>query len=217
MPQLDRSDKWFARISLPHQILKEKVRQLDWIDVKRLIVVTHVGEKTEVQHCHFCVELKTGNTLQKQSLLARINRVYGVKGNGQVSAKSWDGNSDACSYLFHDPVAEIIYNRGYTDDEIEQFKKRNELVQKVVEENKKRASGRCVTRALAAITAGELDRDCYAIAKYIFRLIRDGEMYECGDFMVKRYVEEIISKSLDGEDWHRYAESRARKLYGEYT
>ena len=44
MPQLDRSDKWFARISLPHQILKEKVRQLDWIDVKRLIVVTHVGE-----------------------------------------------------------------------------------------------------------------------------------------------------------------------------
>ena len=66
-------------------------------------------------------------------------------------------------------------------------------------------------RALAAITAGELDEDCYAIAKYIFRLIRDGEMYECGDFMVKRYVEEIISKSLDGEDWHRYAESRARK------
>lgn len=196
-------------------LLKEKVSQLLWVDCMRLLVVTHVGDKTEKEHCHFVVELSSN--LQKQSLLARIKVVYGVSGNEQLSAKPWDGNSDACSYLFHDSVAEIICNKGFSNDEIAQFRSRNEFVQKVVEENKKRASGRCVDRALAAIAAGELTRDEKLIAVWLFRLIRNGEMYEPGDFLIKRYVEEIMSKSVEGQEWERYASNRAEKLFPEWT
>lgn len=63
MPQVDRSDKWFVRITLPHLILKEKVAQLLWVDVVKLLVVTHVGDKTEKEHCHFVVEMSSN--LQK--------------------------------------------------------------------------------------------------------------------------------------------------------
>lgn len=215
MPQVDRSDKWFVRITLPHLILKEKVAQLLWVDVVKLLVVTHVGDKTEKEHCHFVVEMSSN--LQKQSLLHRVKKIYGVTGNEQLSAKPWDGNTDACSYLFHDPVAEIIHNKGYTDEDITAYRLRNESVQKIVAENKKRASGRCVDRALKAIADGELTRDSVKIAMYLFKLIRDGEMYEPGDFLIKRYVEEIMSKSVSGVEWEKYAVSRAEKLFPEWT
>lgn len=215
MPQVDRSDKWFVRITLPHLILKEKVAQLLWVDVVKLLVVTHVGDKTEKEHCHFVVEMSSN--LQKQSLLHRVKKIYGVTGNEQLSAKPWDGNTDACSYLFHDPVAEIIHNKGYTDEDITAYRIRNESVQKIVAENKKRASGRCVDRALKAIADGELTRDSVKIAMYLFKLIRDGEMYEPGDFLIKRYVEEIMSKSVSGVEWEKYAVSRAEKLFPEWT
>lgn len=215
MPQVDRSDKWFVRITLPHLILKEKVAQLLWVDVVKLLVVTHVGDKTEKEHCHFVVEMSSN--LQKQSLLHRVKKIYGVTGNEQLSAKPWDGNTDACSYLFHDPVAEIIHNKGYTDEDVAAYRLRNESVQKIVAENKKRASGRCVDRALKAIADGELTRDSVKIAMYLFKLIRDGEMYEPGDFLIKRYVEEIMSKSVSGVEWEKYAVSRAEKLFPEWT
>lgn len=150
-------------------------------------------------------------------MLHRVKKIYGVTGNEQLSAKPWDGNTDACSYLFHDPVAEIIHNKGYTDEDITAYRIRNESVQKIVAENKKRASGRCVDRALKAIADGELTRDSVKIAMYLFKLIRDGEMYEPGDFLIKRYVEEIMSKSVSGVEWEKYAVSRAEKLFPEWT
>lgn len=215
MPQLERSTKWFVRITLPHLILREKITQLLWVDVVRILALTHVGEKTEKEHMHFVVELSS--SLQKQSVLARVKALYGVSGNEQLSAKSWDGNSDACSYLFHDPDAQVILNKGFTDPELDQFRARNADVRKIVEENKKRASGRCVERVLAAIAAGEVTREPKAIVIQILKYIRNGEMYEPGDFMIKRYVEEILSKSVDGEAWSRYAADRAEKLFPDWT
>jgi len=216
MPQQGLQSKWFVRITLPHILIKEKMSMVcAWVDLQKILWVTHVGDKTEKEHCHFVLELSS--ELQKQSLLARIKKIYGVSGNEQLSAKPWDGNSDACSYLFHDPNAEIITNKGYSPEQITEFRTRNEFVQKIVEENRKRASGRCVDRALRAIEAGEITRDSVKIAIYILKLIRDGEMYEPGDFMIKRYIEEIMSKSVSGADWERYAVSRAEKLFPEWT
>lgn len=215
MPQVEKSNKWFVRLTLPHQLIKEKISQLVWVDVVRILVVSHVGEKTEKEHCHMCIDMSS--TLQKQSLLARLKTLYGVRGNEQVSAKSWDGNADACSYLFHDPVAEVILNKGFTDPELEQFRARNADVQKIVAENKKRASFRCVDRVLERIRAGEITRDYKPVAMAVLKLIRDGEIYEPGDFMIKRYVEEIMSKSAEGVDWENYASARAEKLFPEWT
>ena len=216
MPQLEKSNRWFVRITLPHVLLKEKVAQLAWVDVVRILVVTHVGEKTEKEHCHFCVELSS--SLQKQSILARVKSIYGVSGNEQLSAKSWDGNSDACSYLFSDSSPEILLNKGFTESEISQFISRNAQVQVIVQENKKRASYRCVDRVVQRIQAGEVTRDYRPITIAVLELIRNGEIYEPGDFMIKRYVEEIMSKSAPTqEDWQNYAEFRANKMFPEYT
>ena len=138
MPQLEKSNRWFVRITLPHVLLKEKVAQLAWVDVVRILVVTHVGEKTEKEHCHFCVDLSS--RLNNKKKIARVKSIYGVSGNEQLSAKSWDGNSDACSYLFSDSSPEILLNKGFTESEISQFISRNAQVQVIVQENKKRAS-----------------------------------------------------------------------------
>lgn len=215
MPQAEKSNRWFVRITLPHLIVKEKMAQLLWVDVVRILVVSHVGEKSEKEHVHMCIEMSS--MLQKQSVLARLKTLYGVRGNEQVSAKSWDGNSDACSYLFHDPVAEVILNKGFSESELQQFRSRNAEVQKIVDENKKRASFRCVDRVLERIRAGEITRDYRPITMAVLKLIRDGEIYEPGDFMIKRYVEEIMSKSAEGVDWENYASARAEKLFPEWT
>lgn len=215
MPQAEKSNKWFVRITIPHQLIKEKVEALLWVDTVRILMVSHVGEKTEKEHAHFCIEMSSH--LQKQSLLARLKTLYGVRGNEQVSAKSWDGNSDACSYLFHDSNAEIILNKGFTESELTQFRARNADVQKIVEENKKRASFRCVDRILQRIKDGEVTRDYVPITMAVLKLIRDGEIYEPGDFMIKRYVEEVMSKSAEGVDWQNYAAARAAKLFPEWT
>jgi len=215
MPQIERSNRWFVRVTLPHLLLKEKISQVLWVDVINILAVTHVGEKTEKEHMHFVVELSS--QLQKQSVLARVKAIYGVSGNEQLSAKSWDGNSDACSYLFHDPDAQVILNKGFTESQLQQFRARNADVQKIVEENRKRASVKCVDRALAAIAAGEITRDYRPVTMFILKLIRNGEIYEPGDFQLKKYVEEIMSKSAEGSLWEAYAEYRANKLFPEYT
>lgn len=214
MPQLERSNKWFVRVTLPHVILKEKIGSIMWVDVTRILALTHVGEKSESEHMHFVVELTS--ELQKQSMLARVKAIYGVSGNEQLSAKAWDGDTDACSYLFHDADAQVILNKGFSEEDLNRFRTRNEEVRKIVEENKKRASIRCVDRAVQAISAGELTRDYKPITMFILKLIRAGEMYEPGDFQLKKYVEEIMSKSAGGGLWQAYAEYRANKLFPDY-
>lgn len=214
-----RSDKWFARVTLPHEFIKQVVRTKLWIDVKRMLVVGHVGEKTEKEHAHFIVEFNS--ELQKQSVDARFRKLFCVLG-ADYSSKVWDGGMDAGagSYLFHDPRAEIFYVKGISDDEIENFRRCNQQVQQVVEENRKRASGRCVDRVLEVIRESGTQWTRKMIMLRLLRDIRDGKMYEPGDFLIKRYLEEIYEKQLSDEKWIAYADTRAncliRDKYNDY-
>lgn len=209
-----RSDKWFFRITLPHSIIKEKLSQLlEWVDLTSCLVATHVGDKTEKEHAHFVIAMSS--TLQKQSLDIRIKKIYAVS-RADYSSKPWDGDVHACSYLFHDTTAQILSSKGHTAEDIERYKSLNDDVQKVIAVNKSRASTRIPQRVADAITASAGQWTRKQIARHIIDLIRQGEVYEPGDYQLKRYIEEIYMKQLTKDQYEHYAEARAYTLVSAY-
>lgn len=210
MPSIHRSYKWFVRVTLPHLVINEKMSKiLNWVDLQSILAVLHIGDKTEKEHVHMVITLTS--ELQKQSLDTRLKQIYGVKGS-DYSSKPWDGDESACSYLFHDKTATISANKGYSDDDIERFKKQNESVQKVVELNKSRAPGRCVDRVMQEIRDSGEEWTKHQIAIRLLKKIRDGEMYEPGDFVLRRHIEEIYMRQLSDAAYEGYASSRAEFL-----
>lgn len=213
MPSINRSNKWFARVTVPNEFAKAKISDmLRWPDLERLLVATHMGSRDENPHIHLVITLTS--ELQKQSFDVRLKKLYGVTGNGQYSSKQWDGDDAACSYLFHEETAEIICNRGYTESDIERYKKLNADVQKVVEINKSRASHRHVDRIIEKMNQSGRTWSRRDILQEFVQRIKDGEMYDPGDFMLKRYIEEIMIKQLctPGE-MDAYVHDRYYSLY----
>lgn len=93
----------------------------------RLIYVHHTGKKGDNPHYHFCLTCDYNN---RDTLSRYLKRHFTLsKGNKHISVKNWDGNPDACAYLFHEdtPVTNV---RGFTDEEYKQFFTRNEQVKK---------------------------------------------------------------------------------------
>jgi len=181
------------------------------MDHERFLVATHVGLKSEKEHVHCLVELT--EQLQKQSVDKRYKRVFGVSGT-DYSSKPWDGDmgAGAGSYLFHDPTMYVLHNKGFTDSQLAEFKRLNDDIQKVVEINKQRASGRCVERVLKEIADSNREWTRKEIARKLLTDIREGVMYEPGDYVLRRYLEEIYTKQLTQNRWEDYVELRMNCL-----
>jgi len=213
MPSIERSKMWFFRVTVPHEFAKsEKSKMLQWIDLDTILGALHYGDKSENPHMHCVVKLTS--ELQKQSFDVRVKKLYGVKGNGQYSSKPWDGNDGACSYLFHEKDAEIFINRGHTEQDIERYKKLNDDVQKVVAVNKSRASHRHVDKIIEKINESGREWTRRDILEEFVRRIHDGDMYDPGDFMLKRYIEEIMIKQIIEErQMTAYVHDRYYSLY----
>jgi len=215
MPATVKSTRWFFRVTLPHDAVramwKAALETVKLMDMTRCLAVGHVGEKTEKEHVHFILELS--KELQKQSFDVRIKSIFSVKG-ADYSSKPWDGGMEhgAGSYLYHDPNATEIYRKGFTDDQLAKFRECNQQVQAVVEENRSRASGRCVDRTLTLITESNRNWTRQEIAYQLLADIREDKMYECGDFVLRKYIEEIYMKQLSKESWQQYAELRVSCL-----
>lgn len=208
------SDKWFIRITLPWEAVDLLIKNnpMLFVDHTRQLVVSHLGTKTEKQHVHCLVELS--GPLQKQSVDKRYKKLFGVSG-ADYSSKQWDGDmgAGAGSYLFHDSLATVMVQKGFTDDEVKEFQRLNADIQKVVEVNKQRASGRCVERILTKIGNEHWSRQ--QIATQLINDIHDGVMYEPGDYVLKRYIEEIYMKQLKGTQYDHYVRIRVESLVGE--
>lgn len=209
------ADKWFVRVTLPHQAIEALIlsNKVSFLDHKRWLVVSHVGAKTEKEHVHCLVELS--EPLQKQTVDKRYKRIFGVSG-ADYSSKQWDGDmgAGAGSYLFHDAAAVIMEQRGFTDEEVDEFRRLNADVQKVIEVNKQRASGRCVERILNKIVDSGEEWTKERIAGQLLDDIKEGVMYEPGDYVLKRYIEEIYTKQLKGKKWEQYRQVRIDNLLG---
>lgn len=211
MPAVARSDKWFFRVTLPHEAIRklwsDAMKGAKFIDMNRCLMVAHVGEKTEKEHVHCIIELS--KVLQKQSVDVRIKSVFGVSG-ADYSSKPWDGNMEhgAGSYMYHDVSATEIYNKGFSDEDIGRFKQCNQQIQEVVEENKSRASGRCVERTLKLIEQSNRDWTRREILYQLLSDIREDKMYECGDYNLNKFMEEIYMKQMSKNEWETYAHQR---------
>lgn len=212
MPSVERSKMWFFRVTCPHEFAKsESSKMLQWIDIDTILGALHEGSKTENPHFHCVVKLTS--EIQKQSFDHRVKKIYGVKGNGQYSSKPWDGTDAPCSYLFHEENADVFINRGYTAEDIERFKKLNDDVQKVVEINKSRASHRHVDKIIEKMNESGKEWSRRDILEEFVMRIRSGEMYDPGDYMLKRYIEEIMIKQLAEEKISAYVHDRYYSLY----
>ena len=91
----------------------------------RVLCVHHTGKKGDNPHYHFAFTCD----YKSQALRVYLKQHFNLaKGNRHLSLKNWDGNSKACSYMFHEGT-EAIISRGFTEEEIEEFKKKNEMIQ----------------------------------------------------------------------------------------
>lgn len=208
MPSVAKSFAWFVRVDGTHEWLKERVKvMLGWIDLVTLLACLHVGEKKDNPHVHFVIRLSS--ELQKQSFDVRIKKVFqGVSGSA-YSSKPWDGGESACAYMFHESDDVVCGNKGYGEDDIARFRALNDATQKVIEVNKAKASGRIVDRVLQEATS---EWTKVEIARKMMTMIRDGEFYEPGDYVLKRYIEEVYMKTRTNAQFSDYMDERILRL-----
>lgn len=209
MPSLQRSMRWFVRVDGSKETLTEKCATVKgWIDTVRMLSLFHLGDKKENPHCHFVIELSS--EIQKQTFATRIKKVFAIDKKSNYSVKEWDGGDPACSYMFHESDAPIIAVKDFTQEEIDRFRHLNDGVQKVLEINKARCPGRVVDRLIEEYKNESPTRRI--IAERFLELIRDGQMYEPGDFQLTKYIEEVYMRTRTADQWGEYVDERTHRL-----
>lgn len=196
MPSVARSDSWFVRITTPHELLKLKTPvMLGWIDLLQILFIGHVGDKTEKEHGHMIIKLRS--VLQKQSLDVRLKALFNVKG-ADYSSKPWDGADAACAYMFHDTKYVMFANVGFTESDIQRFQDLNKKTQEVIAVNKEKGGNKNIEAVLEMFKGQTPSR--HDIAKQILRRVREGHMYDPGDWKLKSMTEEVMMKLCETED-----------------
>lgn len=187
-----KSDKWFARIDGTKEFLTTKCKELSQqIDVKTLLAFYHIGEKKDNPHIHICIEMM--GSVQKQSFALRLKTLFGIEKKSQYALQPWDGHrtAGAVSYMFHEPTAECIWNKGFTEDELDSARKSNDAVQRVVAINKEKSSHKLVEKAYEYCDKELKEFDGIKCLAFMLQEIKEGNNYHPGDFILKRYCEEI--------------------------
>lgn len=210
MPSVARSHAWFIRVTLSHELLKEKFQtMLSWVDLEKVLFIGHIGNKTEKEHGHMLVLLRS--ELQKQSLDVRIKSLFCVKGV-DYSSKPWDLSDAAGGYMFHDTQFSLLGNKGFTDEVIERYQQLNKKTQEVIAVNKERGANKNVEAVLEIFKGEKPSR--IEIGTEILRRVREGLMYDPGDWKLKSMIEEITMKLCDTEDeFKSYAYSRLNNIF----
>lgn len=209
MPSIARSTKWFIRIDGNKDDLTERCKDMKgWIDCKRIFGMYHTGETKENPHCHIVLELTS--ELQKQSLDTRLKKLFKIEKKSQYSSKVWDGERSAVSYMFHEPDANVIVNKDFSEEELDKCKELNASVQRVVAINKDRAPGRAVQRVIDYFGNEVPTRK--DIGLRFLNMIREGEIYEPGNFQLEKYIEEVYLKTRPANEWDDYCEERLHKI-----
>lgn len=208
----DKSTQWFVRFDCSKDAGVELANKLNqWIDLKRLLMAHHMGEKKDNPHIHFVLELNS--LIQKQSFDTRVKKLISVEKKDQYSSKIWDGADECCSYLYHESDACVIHNKGFSEDELDKYKQLNKSIQKVIAVNNEKASNRAPERAIKYF--GTTDPSRREVLEWFLNEIKEGKMYEPGDYQMARYVEEVILKCTASENWDWYVDSRYKKIFRE--
>jgi hypothetical protein len=210
MPSVAKGFAWFVRVTLSHELLREKYQIMSsWIDLERVLFIGHIGNKTEKEHGHMLVILRS--ELQKQSLDVRIKNLFCVKG-ADYSSKPWDLGDGAGGYMFHDTEYCILGNKGFTDEVIERYKQLNKKTQEVIAVNKEKGANKNVEAVLEKFRGEKPTR--IEIGTEILRRVKEGLMYDPGDWKLKSLIEEVTIRLCETEEeFERYAYSRLNNLF----
>lgn len=210
MPSNVRSYAWFIRVTLSHEhLLSLSSSLMSWVDLEKVLFIGHTGNKTEKEHGHMLLILRS--ELQKQSLDVRVKSLFHVKG-ADYSSKPWDLADSAGGYMFHDRNYVLICNKGFTDEDLERYKQLNEKTQAIIEINKERGANKN-TEAILEMFKGEKPTR-QEIGVEILRRVKNGHMYDPGDWKLKSMIEEITMKLCSNEnEFEAYAYSRLNNLF----
>lgn len=219
MSKSERSAFWFCRVDGEKSALEVAAKQLSQaIDVVIMLAAYHVGDEKENPHCHFVIQLTTSP--QKQSFAARVKQLFKVEKRSQYALSIWDGDKEkgATSYLYHENDNCILVNKGFTEQEMLLARKANEAVQKVVAINKEKAQNKLVDKAYAHFSkdlpGGRYSGYRVQILEFMLLAIHRGENYHPGNFILKKYVEEVELKLLPESEISDFAQSLATRLWG---
>jgi len=203
-----KSTHWFIRITYPHAEVQSKLSLLE-IMSEKLFIVSHTGERTEKEHIHIAMVLVQEAT--KQTLDNRLKKIFPVKGS-DYSSKVWDGKEEAISYMFHDPNHSILIHKGYDIEDIARYRELHRKVNIVVEQNKQRAPGRRIDGVVEHFRG--IIPTKREIAFHFLDMIKQGVMYEPGDYRLKTMIEEVYLKlHATPEDFEIYCIARVNNLY----
>jgi len=187
----------------------EKIRMLPQVsDYTSLIVMSHKGGKGDNPHYHLVVATQ----VKEQAFRVRLKKVFNLgKGNEHLSVKSWDGNIDAISYLFHeDPEGDPFLAHNVSPDTITKARARNREVQDKVATAKERASWRIEESIYQRYVETNLKPDIYTISKDIILFALRHDKYVPNDFLLKAMAYKIQFRLMDGD---LNAEEKFAKLY----
>lgn len=192
MAKQERSDKWFIRITSPWTLLEPKINEMkEWIDIKHMITAFHKGSKSEKEHIHIALQME--KSLQKQSIADRIKKLYGVKGNEQLSIKVWDGDLKVIAYMRHDKTKPLDYFKITLTDEQEKYINDIDTVYiDIVKKAKEKAATRIVDKIIEEMAGSKWKPR--AIIRRILIGVKNGEWYPPGQ-MMERYLQEIMIKT----------------------
>lgn len=191
-PKSAVSSLWFVRVDGDIEVLRPKVLAFaSTIDVVNMLSVHHTGQKRENPHIHFVCGMTT--SIQKQSFALRVKRVFEVVDRG-YAVDVWDGNrgEGAASYLFHEPVWNILVSKGWSDDEVQEAQRIGQIVSKEVAKAKDKASQKLVERAVKHFDGRNPCK--FDITSYMIDEIHRGSAYHPGMFKLKSYIEEVELK-----------------------
>lgn len=162
----------------------------EWIDISGMAIAYHTGTRTEKEHIHIALTMM--KSLQRQSIADRIKKLYGVKGNEQLSIKTWDGDLKVYAYMRHDESEVEYFKITLTPDQEERINQTNLIYTDIKKEAKQKASNRIPDRIIAEMAGSTWKPK--AIIRRILVGVREGEWYPPGHQM-ERYVQEIMIKT----------------------
>lgn len=178
----------------------------------RALCVQHFGRKGDNPHYHFCLTCD----YKKDALRKHLKNSFKEgKGNKHISLKDWDGQDQACSYLFHEGTEPIMSN-GFTIEQIDEFKKLNKAVQ---EQIKKNAPAKIVQDATEFFKKRYLLKDIHQIhmEREIFvwimiRLKQNGDWIP-NKFQMTRWSDRVLANILSDNDWGDFLNFKFQEYY----
>lgn len=159
----------------------------------RALCVEHKGSRADsVEHFHIAIE--TTSDLKIPTLRARMRLLFtSGKGNSHMSLKPWDSNNDYLAYMFHEPDARIVVEKGYSEFDISQFRKRNDEVKAEFQE---KIDGGPMGIILQQLKSGELSSREDEIAMRFCKLRLDEGKYLPDPYQLRRVVNTIMARHL---------------------